>query len=168
MEEIKVVMEQACPDTRLLTGNKQTDQRNTNMMSENERQKMDAYCCEQVGLNCIVDSENDSDSWEQMSSKADQPQEEIKYSNHSLCSEDELLKASSIKSINLVQDSERKLAKVSPRDCASEGANSLRQLNRDRVIGPLLEALVPAQADHQQPLQIQEHLVASDSEPEEE
>ena len=90
---------------------------------------MDGFCLEQVGLNCIIDSSNDSDSWERVSSKAEQPrpQENCDYSPRSEAEGVELLNALSIKSIKLEQDSERKLVKVSPRDCVSENANAMRQ-----------------------------------------
>ena len=38
--------------------------------------RMDGYCLESVGLGVIVDSENDSDSWHQVSAKAEPPQDE--------------------------------------------------------------------------------------------
>ena len=90
---------------------------------------MDEFCQEQIGLNCIIDSSNDSDSWEGVSSKAERPSplENLDYSPRSDASGEKLLNAISINSIKLEHDSERELAKVEPRRSASGNANAMQQ-----------------------------------------
>ena len=58
-------------------------------MSKSEREKMDAFCRESIGLDCIDDSSNDSDSWDCLSRKADQPLGGVECSDQSRRSVDE-------------------------------------------------------------------------------
>lgn len=47
-------------------------------MSQTEYESMDSYCMEEVGLNAILSSDNESDSWHRLSSKAEKMSEDNK------------------------------------------------------------------------------------------